>query len=172
MRIPALVLALWIPLGVSAAAPVPLGCSLETIGEYRIGAEVSVQVCVYNQAGSAVRLLKWYTPWEGFFSRLFRVTAPDGGELPYLGPMAKRLTPGEDDYISVDPGARLCIRLDLSRAFAFRQPGLHQVTPLFPLDYTLADGEAFRHTAVDSGCAPVDIQLLPQGAPGVNDWSD
>lgn len=45
-----------------------------------------------NLSDETVYVLKWFTPLEGLFGDIFRITR-DSEEIPYTGPMVKRGDP-------------------------------------------------------------------------------
>ena len=92
----------------SAGEPVPIGFSLE------------------NLSGEPVQVLEWYTPLEGIWGSIFRVTR-DGQEVRYQGPMAKRGDPDRDDYVLVRPGTPVSAEVDLSRGWDLSVPGTYRV---------------------------------------------
>ncbi|MFZ5548743.1 MAG: M35 family metallo-endopeptidase [Pseudomonadota bacterium] len=80
-------------------------------------ASVAVDVTVTNVAGHAVKVLKWQLPEDALHAPLFRVTAEDGREARYVGPLVKRAAPTEADYLRLPAGATRSYRVDLSRLY-------------------------------------------------------
>jgi hypothetical protein len=60
--------------------------------------------------------------------RLFEVAeAPGGAEVPYQGPMVKRLPFTAADYVELAPHSAHAHTIDITRYYAFK-PGQHQYT--------------------------------------------
>lgn len=78
---------------------------------------VAVDVTVTNVAGHAVKVLKWQLPETALHAPLFKVTAEDGSEARYVGPLVKRAAPTEADYLRLPAGATRSYRVDLSRLY-------------------------------------------------------
>ncbi len=84
--------------------------------------QVSLNFSLQNPYDRNMRLLIWYTPFEGFFSDLFMIKNRNTGEqLNYQGPMVKRLQPQLEDYLSISANEISSITLNLSLAYAFTQ---------------------------------------------------
>lgn len=84
--------------------------------------QVSLNFSLQNPYDKNMRLLIWYTPFEGFFSDLFIITNSDTGEqLNYQGPMVKRLQPQIEDYLSLSANEISSITLNLSLVYVFTQ---------------------------------------------------
>ena len=76
---------------VSATAPkIDLRCRLSIAATVRSADHVPLKFDLSNHANSAVHVLTWNTPMEGFFGRYLRVTGSEG-ELQYGGAMMKRV---------------------------------------------------------------------------------
>lgn len=76
---------------------------------------------VTNQLNDEVKLLIWYTPFEGLLSDMFIITTEAGEALDYQGMMVKRSQPDESDYLTLTPKSRKEITLELSQAYPFNQ---------------------------------------------------
>lgn len=82
--------------------------------------EVVLNFTLKNTTDKKIKLLIWYTPFEGCLSDLFVITNSDTGEqLNYQGPMVKRLKPQADDYLTLAANEVSSTKLNLSLAYVF-----------------------------------------------------
>src|ERR1043165_4132281 len=81
----------------SSSSP-SLECSIEPLPPFKAGGPVEVRLLLTNPSREPVWFLRWNTPFEGRPGTIFTVTAPDGTEVPYAGPMVKRGDPVREDY--------------------------------------------------------------------------
>lgn len=80
-----------------------------------------------NPYDKKMKLLMWYTPFEGFLSDLFIIrNSKTNQQLTYQGPMVKRLQPQPDDYLLISPNEVSSTTLNLSLAYHFK-PGHYQL---------------------------------------------
>jgi len=107
--------------------PVRLSCRLE-IDKARvlIGDPVPLRFTLCNDAATAVAVLRWHTPFEGYFSDLLEVTSK-GQAVKYRGPLAKRADPGRDDYVVLEPGECRSETIDVARGYDLRRRGSYTV---------------------------------------------
>lgn len=85
-------------------------------------ATAHVSFTLTNHVRAPVRVLKWYTPLEGFRGKILRIVC-NGQELGYRGPMVKRGTPGPDAYMLLEPGASVQAILRLEDAYRLPPSG-------------------------------------------------
>ena len=90
-----------------------------------------------NGSDSALRVLTWNTPLEGWKGTVLRVTR-DGEELPYQGPMLKRGDPQADAYMEIPAGGKVDATVDLAEVYDVSRPGTYRVE---------ADGDLIDVTA-------------------------
>lgn len=100
--------------------------TLKARESYPVGQPVIVGFTLENGSDRTVYVLKWYTPLEGLYGNIFRVTR-DGVEIPYAGPLAKRGDPQPDDYVEVRPRSTVSAEVDLAPAYNLSQPANYRV---------------------------------------------
>lgn len=76
--------------------------------------DVAVNVAVTNTTGHAVQVLKWQLPVGKLQGQLFRITKEDGSPVRYVGPLIKRAAPRAADYVTIEAGATLNYRVELT----------------------------------------------------------
>jgi peptidyl-Lys metalloendopeptidase len=119
--------ALIIGLATSAGAQTPPPGPIEVTLQPRqsaFGASVPVELefTIRNTSNDPVRVLTWRTPFGKILDNFLRVTR-GSQDVPYIGPIAKRGTPTESDYIVLAPGATRTGVIDLSRYYAIFEAG-------------------------------------------------
>jgi hypothetical protein len=94
----------------------------------RLGAQApaSLRFELANGSGSALRVLKWNTPLEGWKGTVLRVTR-NGEELQYQGPMLKRGDPQGDAYVEIPAGGKVDATVDLADVYDMSRPGTYKV---------------------------------------------
>ena len=120
-----------------------------------------VRFTLCNETDAAVAVLRWYTPFEGFFGDVFAVTREDGAAVAYRGPMAKRGDPERSSYLVLEPRECRSVSIDVSRAYSLGagaysvrfERGLSDVAPVgqFPRPRD-------RHQALPLSCGPVTLR--------------
>lgn len=130
-------------------------CRLETQPPTSIRFELA------NGSGSALRVLTWNTPLEGWKGTVLRVTR-DGEELSYQGPMMKRGDPQADAYVEIPAGGKVDATVDLSEVYDVSRPGAYKVEA----DGDLIDVTAGpvpqprdRHQAMPLACGAVTFEV-------------
>ncbi|HWR13411.1 MAG TPA: hypothetical protein VN577_01180 [Terriglobales bacterium] len=93
---------------------------------YAAGEPVLLKFELHNLGDATVYVLKWYTPLEGIWGNIFRLTR-DGEEIPYSGPMVKRGDPQSSDYIEVAGHGTVSGEVDLARTYDLSKPGTYRV---------------------------------------------
>jgi peptidyl-Lys metalloendopeptidase len=88
---------------------------------------VPVNVSIQNDGKSAVKILRWLTPFDGVKDDLFEVTI-DGKTVEYIGADYKRPAPTEKDYITLQPGESFNATVDLAGYYDLSQTGFYQVS--------------------------------------------
>lgn len=150
--------------GAAPDGDVPLRFRLTARESYSAGEPVTIGFSLENLSGEPVRVLKWYTPLEGIWGEIFRVTR-DGQEVRYQGPMAKRGDPGQDDYVLIRPGSPASAEVDLSRGWDLSQPGTYRVELIGRIhDVVRGEGSVPRprdaHRGVDAKGDPVSFRVV------------
>lgn len=117
-----------------------LTCRLEASVPARLRFELT------NRSESALWVLKWNTPLEGWKGTVLKVTR-NGKEIPYQGPLFKRGDPGREDYVEIPAGGKVDATVDLSEVYDVSRPGTYKVE---------ADGELIDVTT------DVTIEMPPR----------
>lgn len=94
-----------------------LTCQLTGEANQSISQGVLVTYSITNTSTEPLFLLPWYTPLEGFMSKLFNLVDEQHNVLPYQGPMIKRMMPKPDDFIVIAAGETVSAQLDLQQAY-------------------------------------------------------
>lgn len=130
---------------------------------------IPMEFTVTNQSDRTLYLLKWYTPLEGIAGKIFRATR-DGQELDYLGIMAMRGDPTQDQYVTLEPSESASAEFDISDYFDFSQPGTYRVDYQSPwISYVSGDPANLALSVDDLGpvnipSEPATISVLPSGS--------
>jgi hypothetical protein len=93
---------------------------------FKAGEPVKVKFILENKSVNVLYFLKWYTPFEGLNSDMFKVTL-NGVEIPYEGRLVKRGAPALEDYQSVSPGSSIETVLDLSLVYNMKTSGKYSI---------------------------------------------
>lgn len=125
----------------SASRPPDLACRLEALPGAVAGGPVKVRFTLTNRGTRPVRVLKWHTPLEGFWSDVFDVSLA-GTKLAYEGPLMKRGDPSPEDYAEIAPGKSVTAVVDLAGPYDLRRPGTYRVAFTRGLMDVVRDGES------------------------------
>lgn len=147
----------------SASRPPDLACRLEAEPGAVAGGPVKVRFALSNRGSRAVRVLRWLTPLEGFWSDVFDVSS-GGRKLAYEGPMMKRGDPGAEDYVEIAPGKSVNAVVDLAGPYDLRQAGTYEVAFTRGLADVVPSGDRFprprdQHRRKNLECAPLRIEV-------------
>jgi peptidyl-Lys metalloendopeptidase len=112
------------------------------------GAEDSVlfNVSISNPNKNTIRILRWYTPFDGVKEDLFAVTV-NGRVVEYTGADYKRPAPTDKDYIMLKAGETLETTIDLAGFYDFSESGYYQISynvealNIFSKETSLLEGE-------------------------------
>jgi peptidyl-Lys metalloendopeptidase len=112
------------------------------------GAEdsVLVNVSISNPNKNTIRILRWYTPFDGVKEDLFAVTV-NGRVVEYTGADYKRPAPTDKDYIMLKAGETLETTIDLAGFYDFSESGYYQISynvealNIFSKETSLLEGE-------------------------------
>lgn len=88
---------------------------------------VLVNVAITNPTKSAIKILRWHTPFDGVKEDLFAVTV-NGKPAEYIGAEYKRAAPTEKDYITLNPGQLMETVVDLAGFYDFSESGYYQIS--------------------------------------------
>jgi hypothetical protein len=103
-----------------------LSCALALSGPPAPGQAVSVELLLHNGLDVPVRVLRYFTPFEGILGEIFEVQWQNQPVI-YEGPMVKRVAPGEDDWLPLPAGQDLTAAVDVSSAWNLTLPGEYRV---------------------------------------------
>jgi len=107
---------------------------------------VLVNVAITNPNKNTIRILRWYTPFDGVKEDLFAVTV-NGKVVEYTGADYKRPAPQDKDYITLKAGETLETTIDLASFYDFSESGYYQITynveglQIFSRDVNILTGE-------------------------------
>jgi len=88
---------------------------------------ILVNVTISNPNKSVIKILRWYTPFDGVKQDLFAVSV-NGKVAEYIGPEYKRPAPTEKDYITLNPGESIDTVIDLAGFYDFSESGYYQIS--------------------------------------------
>ena len=150
----------------SASRPPDLFCRLEAEPGAVAGGPVKVRFTLSNRGARAVRVLKWQTPLEGFWSDVFDVTL-GGRKLAYEGPLMKRGDPGAEDYVEVAPGRSATAVVDLAGPYDLTRPGTYGVAFTRGLADVVRESETGprprnAHRRRPLSCEAIDVVVAPR----------
>jgi len=95
-------------------------CSLTITSQPQSKDKVLLKFSIKNAFNKNMKLLIWYTPFEGFLSDLFEIKKTDTDErVKYQGAMVKRLNPQPEDYLPISANEISSVEMNLSLAYAF-----------------------------------------------------
>ena len=88
---------------------------------------VLVNVSISNPNKNTIRILRWYTPFDGVKEDLFAVTV-NGKAVEYTGADYKSPKPLDKDYIKLKSGETLETTIDLAGFYNFSESGYYQIS--------------------------------------------
>ncbi|KLV43984.1 protease [Aeromonas caviae] len=125
----------------------PLQCELSVSAESGVNEPLPLVMTLTNRGEMPLEVLTWFTPFEGWFADAIDLTR-DGQPLDYRGPLAKRGTPGDGDFLHLGAGEQSQADADLAQAYDLSQPGRYRLSyRAQPL--TLTKGVAPSCPAID-----------------------
>jgi len=101
--------------------PKMLKCELKIEPQQYVAQAILLDFTIHNTSAKPISILTWYTPFEGFFSNLFKITNKANLTLEYQGPMVKRSTPQIDDFVTINANSSLTTQIDLAQAYEFKK---------------------------------------------------
>ena len=87
---------------------------------------IDIEFTLQNLSGSPQRILKWYTPLDGFTGN-FLTVCHNGQPVKYDGAFFKRGNPLPEDFLTLEPDKSCFAALDLSEAYNTRNAGVYTV---------------------------------------------
>jgi hypothetical protein len=150
----------------SASRPPDLACRLDAEPGAAAGGPVKVRFTLSNRGARGVRVLRWQTPLEGFWSDVLEVSYR-GRKLAYEGPLMKRGDPGRDDYVEIAPGKSVSAVVDLAGPYDVRRPGTYEVAFKRGLADVVREGEPFprpraEHRRRSLACEEIEVVVAPR----------
>lgn len=110
----------------SGSTDARLEATLGISQEVARGQAVQVRFTLTNHTQEELRVLRWYTPLEGFAGDIFDVER-DGEPVPYRGILAKRSVPQPEEYVTIAPGESVSAEVDLAAGYDLATPGDYDV---------------------------------------------
>jgi hypothetical protein len=106
-----------------------LSVLLQVEDTLRAGSPAELTFTVYNRTDSVRKFLKWQTPFEPLMSKYLDIKNEQGEDVPYKGPMAKRLMPPPADaYLTLNPKDSLFAKVDILKGYDLAKAGKYTVT--------------------------------------------
>ena len=96
-------------------------------GDFDSTQDVLVSVTISNPTKHTVRILKWFTPVEGFEEPLFFILR-DGEPVSYIGAIYKRPAATGKDYISLKAGESITSVVNLGEYYDLSVSGQYEVS--------------------------------------------
>lgn len=145
----------------SASRPPDLACRLDAEPGAVAGGPVKVRFTLSNRGARVVRVLRWQTPLEGFWSDVLHVSY-GGRKLAYEGPLMKRGDPARDDYVEIAPGKSVTAVVDLAGPYDVSRPGNYRVAFTRGLADVVREGETFprprgEHRRRTLACEEIEV---------------
>jgi hypothetical protein len=146
--------------GEQSASNTP-ACSLSVAGSIDSGNPVLVGLELHNTTGQAIEVLQYFTPFEGIMGPIFQLSY-QGENLDYLGPMVKRMPPGDQDWLMLPSGESLKAEVDITLSWDLSRAGEYRVVLSNDISYrTPAQSEPVLLPA--GSCGSAQFQVASQG---------
>ena len=107
--------------GYTAVDVKPFRCEMSAPVVQQLSQGVYLIFTITNLTDHKLKLLSWYTPFEGFLSDLFIIESDVGEPLDYNGMMVKRSKPTIDDYVVLLAKEKAEVKLDLTQVYTLAQ---------------------------------------------------
>lgn len=120
--------------------------------------DVTVNVTVTNAGSAPVFVPNWYVPSQAATAGVFTVTR-DGEPVPYLGALVKRRAFSARDFVKLDAGASLDVKVELSALYDM------SITGLYTIQYDVKSVPTLRGSAsaaATTGQQAAQSQSAPQ----------
>lgn len=150
----------------SGSRPPDLACRLDALPGAVAGGPVKVRFTISNRGARAVRVLRWQTPLEGFWSDLLDVSY-GGRKLAYEGPLMKRGDPTREDYVEIAPGKPVSAVVDLAGPYDMTRPGTYRVAFTRGLADVVRDRNTLprpraEHRRRSLACEEIEVVVAPR----------
>lgn len=127
LKKPLVLLVASLALAGSAAAAPRITSQLEMDRSWLTGEDdVNVRFSLTNEGDTATTILKWQTPFEGIDDDLFTV-ARNGEPVTYLGRHIKRPAPTAADFMTLAPGQKVSVQVELSKYYDMAMTGEYTI---------------------------------------------
>lgn len=148
----------------TAASQPALECRIEPRPPLTAGGPAEIRFVLTNSSREPVWFLRWNTPFEGWLGSIFTVTAPDGAEVAYTGPMMKRGNPNGEEYVQIPPGGEVDAVVNLADVYDLSTPGRYRLRVTGGIiDLTVDPASVPRplsqHQGVELQCAEVELTV-------------
>lgn len=90
------------------------------------GEGVALRFTVTNPTSEDIFILAYETPLQGFERDLLQVRR-DGEPIPYIGLLALRIGPAEQDWLRIPAGESITGEFDLAQGYDLRRPGTYTI---------------------------------------------
>ena len=97
------------------------------VSSFENDAPIIINFTLTNQSSNPIRVLRWTTPINGISDDLFVVTR-GSQRIQYIGRMAKRGEPTEEDFVTIEPGKPITVPVNLSMYYAIYEAGDYTIT--------------------------------------------
>jgi len=134
-----------------------LSCALALSEPPTPGQAVGIELVLHNGLDVPVRVLRYFTPFEGILGEIFEVQWQNQPVI-YEGPMVKRAAPGEEDWLPLPAGQELTATVDVSSAWNLTLPGEYQVQLRNAISFRVADDPEPRQLE-PAGCGVVRFMV-------------
>ncbi|HEY6065711.1 MAG TPA: protease [Thermoanaerobaculia bacterium] len=138
-------------------------CALTVAPEIPAGRPVEVRFTLKNGGARALKVLRWYTPFEGLRGDIFTVTR-GARRIEYEGPLMKRGDPSAGDYVEVPAGESVSAVVDASQGYDFSRAGTYRISFARGLSDVAEAGEKVprsrdQHRPMKLPCGPVRLRI-------------
>lgn len=134
-----------------------LSCHLSVRGPTEQDPGVYAEITLSNGLPDPIRVLRYFTPFEGILGEIFVIYWQDQ-LLAYNGPMMKRIPPGADDWLLLEPGKELSAQVEISRAWNLSREGKYRLQLRNDISYRVAEAPE-SHQLVAARCGEARFSL-------------
>jgi len=134
--------------GTSAETSTP-SCSLLVADSFTAGSPVKVGLELHNPGEEAIEVLQYFTPLEGILGSVYRVSF-QGESLDYLGPMVKRMPPGDEDWLPLPAGDSLSTEVQINNAWDLSRAGDYRIELSNDISYRASPAAETRLLSAES----------------------
>lgn len=94
---------------------------------YKAREPLVIRFTLTNISSQPMKVLKWFTPLDGFNSNMFQVYSKDGKPVLYLGRLMKRGLPQAKDYMTINPNQSISMTTTIGEAYAIEHLGEYSI---------------------------------------------